>query len=50
VVRFRGLVLRPDGSESVEVAADGDAADATRIGDEAGRDLKARMPAGMLGP
>jgi hydroxymethylbilane synthase len=47
-VSFRGLVLRPDGSESVEVAGSGSAQDAQRIGDEAGRDLKARMPAGML--
>jgi hydroxymethylbilane synthase len=47
-VGFRGLVLRPDGSDSVEVSASGSAADAGRIGDEAGRDLKARMPPGML--
>jgi hydroxymethylbilane synthase len=47
-IRFRGLVLRPDGSDSVEVPAAGSAAEAERIGEEAGRDLKARMPAGML--
>lgn len=47
-ISFRGLVLRPDGSDCVEVAGNGSAADAARIGNEAGRDLKARMPAGML--
>jgi hydroxymethylbilane synthase len=45
---FRGLVLRPDGSQSVEVARTATPMDAARIGDEAGRDVKARMPAGML--
>jgi hydroxymethylbilane synthase len=47
-IRFRGLVLRPDGSDCVEVAGSGSADDAERMGEEAGRDLKARMPAGML--
>ena len=47
-VSFRGLVLRPDGSDSVEVARRGPARDAERIGEEAGRDLKASMPSGML--
>jgi hydroxymethylbilane synthase len=47
-VGFRGLVLRPDGSDCIEVVARGSARDAARLGDEAGRDLKARMPAGML--
>ncbi len=49
-VHFRGLVLRPDGSDSVEVSGAGSAAEAVRIGEEAGRDLKARMPSGMLDP
>jgi hydroxymethylbilane synthase len=49
-IRFRGLVLRPDGSDSVEVSGAGSAADAGRIGEEAGRDLKARMLPGMLDP
>jgi hydroxymethylbilane synthase len=47
-VSFRGLVLRPDGSQSIDVARDGAVADAERIGDDAGREVKARMPAGML--
>jgi hydroxymethylbilane synthase len=47
-VSFRGLVLRPDGSQSVEVARNGAVADAERIGEEAGREVKARMPPGMM--
>jgi hydroxymethylbilane synthase len=47
-VSFRGLVLRPDGSQSIDVARDGAVADAERIGEDAGREVKARMPAGML--
>jgi hydroxymethylbilane synthase len=49
-IAFRGLVLRPDGSESLEVARTGGAADAARLGEEAGRDLRARLPAGFLRP
>lgn len=49
-VSFRGLVLRPDGSEAVEVAHDGAAADAARIGRDAGEELRARLPSGFLSP
>ena len=49
-VAFRGLVLRPDGSDAVEVAREGPAADAARIGRDAGEDLRARLPAGFLDP
>ena len=49
-VAFRGLVLRPDGSACIEVARDGAAADAARIGREAGEELRARLPAGFLDP
>lgn len=49
-VSFRGLVLRPDGSDAVEVARDGDGADADRIGREAGEELRRRLPAGFLSP
>lgn len=45
---FRGLVLRPDGSESLEVARRGMPADAASLGREAGLDLRSRMPAGFL--
>jgi hydroxymethylbilane synthase len=47
-LQFRGLVLRPDGSEAIEVAHQGAVADAVALGREAGLDLKARMPAGFL--
>jgi hydroxymethylbilane synthase len=49
-VAFRGLVLRPDGSACIEVARDGAAADAARIGREAGEELRARLPVGFLDP
>lgn len=45
---FRGLVLRPDGSQSLAVAGDGPAADAERIGRWAGQDLRSRLPPGFL--
>jgi hydroxymethylbilane synthase len=45
---FRGMVLRADGSESFEVRTSGAVADAQRIGADAGRDLLARLPAGVL--
>jgi hydroxymethylbilane synthase len=47
-LRIRGLVLRPDGSDAIEVERDGSVADAAAIGREAGLDLKSRMPAGFL--
>jgi hydroxymethylbilane synthase len=45
---FRGMVFRADGSESFEVRKSGPVADADRIGTDAGRDLLARLPAGVL--
>jgi hydroxymethylbilane synthase len=47
-IKFRGLVLRPDGSDAVEVMVTGAAADAERLGREAGTDLRARLAPGML--
>ena len=47
---FRGLVLRPDGSESVEVAREGLSVDAIWIGRSAGEELRARLPSGFLNP
>jgi len=47
-LRFRGEVLRLDGSERFEVASEGAPGDAERLGREAGRDLKARLPEGVL--
>ncbi|MCP8938739.1 hydroxymethylbilane synthase [Alsobacter sp. SYSU M60028] len=48
VVRFRGLVLRADGSESFEAAREGAPEDAARLGGEAGRDILARAPSDIL--
>jgi hydroxymethylbilane synthase len=45
---FRGEVLRPDGSETFTIAAEGSSADAARLGGEAGRALAARLPEGVL--
>jgi hydroxymethylbilane synthase len=47
-IDFRGLVLRPDGSEALETARSGTSADAEALGRDAGQDLRARMPAGFL--
>jgi hydroxymethylbilane synthase len=47
-LKLKGEVLRPDGSERFDVAAEGAAADAERLGRDAGRDLKARLPEGVL--
>jgi hydroxymethylbilane synthase len=47
-VRLIGEVLRPDGSERFGVAAEGAPIDAERLGREAGRDLAARLPEGVL--
>jgi hydroxymethylbilane synthase len=44
-VQFRGMILRPDGSEAHETAAVGSREDAAALGAEAGRDLKRRAPA-----
>ena len=47
-LRLMGEVLRPDGSERFDVAAQGAPADAERLGREAGRELGGRLPEGML--
>ena len=41
-VAFRGMILRPDGSESLETVRIGAIADAVRLGADAGRELKSR--------
>ena len=41
-IRFRGLVVSPDGREAHEVLREGAAIDAAAIGAEAGRDLRTR--------
>jgi hydroxymethylbilane synthase len=42
VVSFRGLILRPDGSEAHETARTGAVADAEALGADAGHELKRR--------
>ena len=39
---FRGLILRPDGSEALETSRSGALADAAALGADAGRELKGR--------
>jgi hydroxymethylbilane synthase len=47
-LRLIGQVLRTDGSERFDVAAEGAPADAERLGREAGRELASRLPEGVL--
>ena len=47
-LRFSGLVLRVDGSESYGAERSGTAADAARMGEDAGRDILGRAPADIL--
>jgi hydroxymethylbilane synthase len=44
-VTFRGLVIRPDGTDLRETSRSGSRADAERLGRDAGEELKRRMPA-----
>jgi hydroxymethylbilane synthase len=41
---FRGLVMRPDGSESYETARTADVSEAISVGAEAGHEIKAKAP------
>jgi len=41
-VAFRGMILRPDGSEAHETARNGAVADAAKLGADAGLELKSR--------
>ena len=41
IVRFRGMIVKPDGSEALEVLREGRRADAAALGADAGRELKA---------
>jgi hydroxymethylbilane synthase len=45
VVRFSGIIVRPDGSEAFEVLREGRAEDAAALGADAGRELKHRASA-----
>ena len=44
-LQFRGLIIRPDGSETHETMRDGMRADAAALGADAGEELKRRAPA-----
>jgi hydroxymethylbilane synthase len=41
-IRFRGIIVKPDGSEAFEVSRDGSRAHAAELGADAGRELKSR--------
>lgn len=43
-VHFRGMIIRPDGSEAYETEREGSADEASALGADAGRELKERMP------
>ena len=45
---LRALIVRPDGSELIETARDGPAADAARLGRDAGDELRRRGGAGFF--
>ena len=47
-LRFRGEVLRTDGSERFDIETEGNAADAAELGRAAGRTLKGSLPDGVL--
>jgi hydroxymethylbilane synthase len=49
-LQFRGLILRPDGSEAHETACGGSREDAAAIGAEAGRELKRLAPPDFFSP
>lgn len=42
IVRFRGIIAKPDGSEAHEVSREGSASEAAALGADAGRELKKR--------
>ena len=47
-VRFRGMILREDGSEVFECQRDGAIAEAAALGRDAGAELRRRAPPGLL--
>jgi hydroxymethylbilane synthase len=47
-LRFNGIILSHDGSESYDAAIEGAAAEATTLGRTAGEDIRRRAPAGFL--
>jgi hydroxymethylbilane synthase len=49
-LRFCGLIARPDGSQVFETRREGTAADAEKLGADAGRELKSRAGANFFTP
>ncbi len=47
-VRFRGIIVKPDGSEAFEVSREGNRDDAVALGVDAGRELKSRAGSGFF--
>lgn len=47
-VHFYGLVIAPDGTGAVETTREGPVGDAEQLGADAGKELRARAPAGVL--
>jgi hydroxymethylbilane synthase len=47
-IRFRGMVVRPDGSETFEAAREGAVGDAGKLGADAGAELKRRAGPGFF--
>src|SRR5262249_12549633 len=47
-VRFRGIIIRPDGTEALEVFREGNRDAAARLGADAGRELKESAGAGFF--
>ncbi|MGH6863547.1 MAG: hydroxymethylbilane synthase [Methylocella sp.] len=49
-ITLRAIVLKPDGSKFFETVASGPLAEAASLGEAAGRDLAAQIPAGFFDP
>ncbi len=47
-VSFRGLIVRPDGSDAIEVSRQGRRADAAALGADAGHEIRTRVGAGFF--
>jgi hydroxymethylbilane synthase len=47
-IRFRGMIVRPDGSEAFEAAREGALGDAEKLGADAGAELKRRAGSGFF--
>ena len=47
-IRFRGMIIRPDGTEAFEAFREGHRGDAAKLGADAGRELKDRGGAGFF--